>query len=149
MATSDDIARRIAERVAHTTDPALPACVERALAEGDDDEDEAPPRPPARPVAKGAPPNPTVRVARLASFVVSVAELTWSIFKDERDRAERRAAEAKPAASLEVAHLRRLVEGRLGTAVDVPRMLPPQVRVAVVEIAAEEAVAAGQRIRDR
>ena len=141
MATSDDIARRIAERLAPTTDRSLPAQVDHALAEGDD-EDEGP--------LRSVPP---AVVAGLASFVVSVAELTWSIFKDERDRAERRAAEAKPAApvaaAVEVAPLKGLIDGRLATTVDVPKMLPPEVRVAVVGAAAEEAVAAGRRNPDR
>lgn len=133
MATSEDIARRVAERLAPALDATLPALVEQALA-GDDDDGRPRLREPATLVG-------------LASFVVSVASLTWSIFKDERGRAERRAPEGR--AAMDVAYLRGLVEGRLDTTVDTPRTLPRHVRVAVVEAAATEAVAAGQRAQAR
>ena len=50
---------------------------------------------------------------------------------------------------MEVAHLRGLIEGKLGGEVAVPRALPEKVRIAAVEMAAEEAVEAGRRERVR
>ncbi len=141
---ADDIARRVAQRLAPTTDLSLPARVERALAEGQ--EREGTTRSPEQMVILG-----------LATFIVTVASKAWDVYKDLRDRAERQAAAAHAAErdakvdelAAEVAYLKGLLQGKLGGELDVPRALPEKMRIAAVEAAAEETVAAARRERAR
>jgi hypothetical protein len=143
-ATADVIARRMAERLAPLTDQKLPARVEHVLAEGEE---------------RGGTMRSTdpAVIVGLASFLVSLAGLAWTIFSTERARQEQQEAAARAAGQeakndavlVEVAYLRGLLSGRLGAEIEVPRGLPEKVRIAVVETAAEEAVAAGKRERAR
>ena len=143
-ATADDIARRMAERLAPMTHATLPARVEHVIAEGEERE------------ATLRSTDPALLLG-LASFLLALANFTWGVFRDERAWREQRAAQARAsgqegkleAVLVEVAYLRGLVEGKLGGAVAVPRALPEKVRIAAVEMAAEEAVEAGKHERER
>jgi hypothetical protein len=144
----DEIARRLAERLAPEIEEDLPDAVERAIAEGG-----------RRGLEHVIDPGLAMQYA---SFLVSLAALAWTVFKDERARREQHAAAAEQQAALaraaeaearreaalvEVAYLRGLIEGRLGGEVTVPRGMPEKLRIAAVEAAAEEAVEAGKRER--
>jgi hypothetical protein len=143
-APHDDLARKLATRLAPTSDKSLPALVERVLAEGGEAE--------AGPALKHS--FDADLWLKIAGFVVTVAKTAWDIGKglraekEKKKQAEKEAAQQARIETLEqrVAYLEGVIQSRLRIEVDVPPDVPTRIRddafkAAAEEVAAEEAAA--------
>ncbi len=122
---ADEIARRLAERLAPEVGPTLPARVERAIVL----DNAADPDPP---------PDPALVLA-LAPFLVNLAKATWGVYRDLTKPTN------EPMTPGEVALLRgMLADGARQSGRHVTE-IPNSVRTAAVEAAIEETVEAAKR----
>jgi hypothetical protein len=143
-ATPDDLARRIAARLMPTTDRGLRDRVEQVLRAQEEQE----------PGTRGLDP---AHVLALEQIIVAIVALAWSAYTSERDRMERKAAEARSAEQkmevdalrAEVAYIRGRLDAEVRAEGRLPRATPENLRIAVVEAMAEEAVEPVRRERIR
>jgi hypothetical protein len=125
-ASYEPIARRAAARLAASLDPSLPALTERALSDGRAQSE-------MRSFDGGA-------SFALALFLLNVAQFGWKIYRDLRDDREKK--EKKEGAAVEARQVREVLVRRMRLSVEAPRALAPGTCDRVIEVVAEEMLAA-------
>jgi hypothetical protein len=121
------IARNLATRFTQDLGERLPALTERALDDGLDEETPF----------RSADPS---QVLAFASFLVSLASLTWTVYKDLR---------AQQSVASDVALLKGMMLERLRAEATPPRALPEPVCVRVLEAAVDETLDEARRAEKR
>jgi hypothetical protein len=121
---AEEVARRAAARLAGEVDPGLPALTERAIAGGG--------------AAEGMRSyDPTLAIA-LGGFLLSVAQLGWTIYRDLKADREKATEKADRDRIPDRAGLGALLVRRIRLGMEAPAGVTPERRDRIVEVVVEE-----------
>jgi hypothetical protein len=121
---AEEVARRAAARLAGEVDPGLPALTERVIAGAG--------------AAEGMRSYDPALAIALGGFLLSVAQLGWTIYRDLKADREKAAEKADRARLSDRAGLGALLVRRIRLGMEAPAGVTPERRDRIVEVVVEE-----------